>query len=89
MYFIPLFLDSYCSTRDDLNFKTSSSMSLFFCIISFVIFSILLLGDKIYRHQKFSLIIIAICIILSNTIILAGGDNSNIWLNILLLYHLN
>ncbi len=27
IYLFPLFLDSYCSSRDDLNFKTSSSMS--------------------------------------------------------------
>ena len=32
IYFIPLFLYSYCSTRDDLNFKTSSSISLFFVL---------------------------------------------------------
>ena len=85
IYLIPLFLDSYCSTRDDLNFKTSSSMSLFFCIISYVCFSRKLLGDKIYRHQVFSLIIIGVCIILSNILIIAGGDNPNIWWNILLM----
>jgi len=86
IYLIPLFLDSYCSTRDDLNFKTSSSMSLFFCIISYVCFSRKLLGDKIYRHQVFSLIIIGVCIILSNILIIAGGDNPNIWWNILFLF---
>ena len=78
IYLIPLFLDSYCSTRDDLNFKTSSSMSLFFCIISYVGFSWKLLGDKIYRYQVFSLIIIGVCIILNNMLIIADGDNPNI-----------
>ena len=86
IYLIPLFLDSYCSTRDDLNFKTSSSMSLFFCIISYVIFSRLLLGDKIYRHQIFSLIIIFVSIVINNVLIITGGDNSNFLLNILLLF---
>ncbi len=89
IYLIPLFLDSYCSTRDDLNFKTSSSMSLFFCIISYVGFSWLLLNNKIYRHQAFSLIIIGICIILSNMLIIADGDNSNIWWNILFLFFID
>ena len=86
IYFIPLFLDSYCSTRDGLNFKTSSSMSLFFCIISYVFFSRKLLGDKIYRHQIFSLIIIAVCIIFNNILIFAGEDYPNIWLNILFIF---
>ena len=86
IYLIPLFLDSYCSTRDDLNFKTSSTMSLMFCVISYVFFSWLFLGDKIYRHQIFSLVIIAISIIFSNILIIAGGDNSNIWLNILFIF---
>jgi hypothetical protein len=85
IYLIPLFLDSYCSTRDDLNFKTSSSMSLFFCIISYVGLSQLLLPVKFYRHQKFSLIVIGICIILSNILIIFDGSDSNILLNILIL----
>ena len=89
IYLIPLFLDSYCSTRDDLNFKTSSSMSLFFCIISYVGFSWKLLGDKIYRHQVFSLIIIGVCIILNNMLIIADGDNPNIWWNILFLFFID
>ena len=89
IYLIPLFLDSYCSTRDDLDFKTSSSMSLFFCIISYVGFSWKLLGDKIYRHQVFSLIIIGVCIILNNMLIIADGDNPNIWWNILFLFFID
>ena len=61
-------------------------MSLFFCIISYVIFSRLLLGDKIYRHQIFSLIIIFVSIVINNVLIITGGDNSNFLLNILLLF---
>ena len=34
IYLIPMFLDSYCSSDKSINFNTSSSISLFFCIIS-------------------------------------------------------
>ena len=64
-------------------------MSLFFCIISYVGFSWKLLGDKIYRHQVFSLIIIGVCIILNNMLIIADGDNPNIWWNILFLFFID
>ena len=33
IYLIPMFLDSYCSSDKSINFNTSSSISLFFCII--------------------------------------------------------
>ena len=85
IYLFPLFLDSYCSTRDDLNFKTSSSISSLFCIISYVIFS-LKLPDKFDRHQKFSLIIIAICFLFNSILQIFDGSNSNILLNILILF---
>ena len=85
IYLFPLFLDSYCSTRDDLNFKTSSSISSLFCIISYVIFS-LKLPDKFGRHQKFSLIIIAICFLFNSILQIFDGSNSNILLNILILF---
>ena len=62
IYMIPMFLDSYVSLNEDLSFGTSSSLSLFFCIFSTIIFSRLILGNKIYYHQIFSSIII-ICFI--------------------------
>ena len=44
IYLIPMLLDAY----NPYTFKTSSSVSLFFCIISYVIFGKLILGMKIY-----------------------------------------
>ena len=86
IYLIPMFLDSYCSSNKDINFKTSSSVSLFFCIISYVILSRIILGHKVYRHQIFALIIIITCNILSIILILVGEeDNSNMVLNFLLM----
>ena len=86
IYLIPMFLDSYCSSNKNINFKTSSSISLFFCIISYVLFSRILLGHKIYRHQIFSLIIIITCNVVSIVIILIGEkDNSHIAINCLLM----
>ena len=61
-------------------------MSLFFCIFSYVGLSQLLLPVKFYRHQKFSLIVIGIFIILSNILIIFDRKNSNILLNILILF---
>ena len=86
IYLIPMFLDSYCSSNKDISFKTSSSMSLFFCIISYVVLSRIILGDKIYRHQVFSLTIIIVCNVISIILILIWEDNTNIWINILLMF---
>jgi len=85
IYLIPMFLDSYCSSNEDISFKTSSSMSLFFCIISYVVLSRIILGDKIYRHQVFSLIIIIVCNVISIILILIWEDNSNLWVNMILM----
>ena len=62
IYFIPMYLDSYLSS--DNNFGTSSSLSLFFFICFVVIFTRIILGNKIYSHQIFSLIIILISILI-------------------------
>ena len=86
IYLIPMFLDSYCSSNEDISFKTSSSMSLFFCIISYVVLSRIILGDKIYRHQVFSLIIIIVCNVISIILILIWEDNSNLWVNMILMF---
>ena len=75
IYLIPMFLDSYCSSNQNINFKTSSSVSVFFCIISYVLLSRLILGHKIYRHQIFSLTIIIVCNIISIILILTGEKN--------------
>ena len=57
-----MYLDSYLSS--DNNFGTSSSLSLFFFICFVVIFTRIILGNKIYSHQIFSLIIILISILI-------------------------
>jgi len=75
IYLIPMFLDSYCSSNQNINFKTSSSVSVFFCIISYVLLSRIILGHKIYRHQIFSLTIIIVCNIISIILILTGEKN--------------
>ena len=62
IYFIPMYLDSYLSS--DNNFGTSSSLSLFFFICFVVFFTRIILGNKIYSHQIFSLIIILISILI-------------------------
>ena len=86
IYLIPMFLDSYCSSNKNINFKTSSSVSLFFCIIAYVTLSRIILGHKVYRHQIFSLIIIITCNIVSIILILIGeDDNSNMAVNFVLM----
>ena len=88
IYLIPMFLDSYCSSNQNINFKTSSSVSVFFCIISYVLLSRLILGHKIYRHQIFSLTIIIVCNIISIILILTGETNnvnSNMAINFVLM----
>ena len=86
IYLIPMFLDSYCSSNPDIRFKTSSSISLLFCLISYVILSRLILGLKIYRHQIFSLIIIIVCNVITIILTLIGEDNSNIVVNMVLMF---
>ena len=88
IYLIPMFLDSYCSSNQNINFKTSSSVSVFFCIISYVLLSRLILGHKIYRHQIFSLTIIIVCNIISIILILTGEKNkvnSNMAINFVIM----
>ena len=86
IYLIPMFLDSYCSASESINFKTSSSISLFFCIISFVILSRIILGTKIDKHRLFSIIIIIVCNILIIILILIGENNENLAINMLLMF---
>ena len=86
IYLIPMFLDSYCSASESINFKTSSSISLFFCIISFVILSRIILGTKIDKHRLFSIIIIIVCNILIIILELIGENNENLAINMLLMF---
>ena len=67
---IPLFLDSYTTSNDEINFKTGSSISVLFCFVSYVVLSRIILGQQIHRHQIVSTIIIIICTILSIILIL-------------------
>ena len=85
IYLIPMFLDSYCSSNKDINFKTNSSISLFFCIISYVVFSRIILGQKIYIHQIISLAIIIFCNLSTIILILIEQNNENLGINILLI----
>ena len=62
IYLVPMLLDAF----NTYEFKTSSPVSLFIAIISYVIFSRIILGMKIYSHQIFALIIILV----SNIIII-------------------
>ena len=70
IYLIPLFLDSYTTNSNEISFKTGSSISVLFCIISYVVLSRIILGFKIHRHQIVSTIIIIICTILNIILIL-------------------
>ena len=85
IYLVPMFLDSFCSANKSFSFKTSSSISLFFCIIGYVIFSRVILGDKIYKHQILSLIIIITCNIVSIILFLLKEKNIDLLYNILLM----
>ena len=86
IYLIPMFIDSYTAIDNELNFGTSSSISLFFDIIFYIGLSRVLLGDKIYSHQIFSSIII-ICSIIIVIILYLIKDNltKNIFLNLFLI----
>ena len=83
IYLIPMFLDSYCSSNKNMNFKTSSSISLFFSIIFYIPLSRFILGHKIHRHQILSVSIIIVCNIISIILILYGeNDYSNMAINL-------
>ena len=84
IYLIPMFLDSYCSSSEKMNFKTSSSISLFFSIISYILLSRFILGHKIHRHQILSVCIIITCNIISISLIITGENKNytNIAINI-------
>ena len=83
IYFIPMFLDSYSIINNSSNnFTTSSSVSLFFSIISYVLLSRIILGDKIYKHQIFSLIIILVANIIIIILVLADETNDGIYINL-------
>lgn len=74
MYLIPMFLDSYSTSSEEISIETGSPVSLFFCIIAYVGLSRIILGDKIYRHQIVALTIIIICTLLIIILMLIGKD---------------
>jgi len=84
IYLIPMFLDAY-SIHNSYSFKTSSAVSLFFTIISYVILCRLILGLKVYMHQILSLIIILISNIVIITLVLVDEDNSNFVISLILI----
>ena len=84
IYLIPMFLDAY-SIHNSYSFKTSSAVSLFFTIISYVILCRLILGLKVYMHQILSLIIILISNIVIITLVLVDEDNSNFGISLVLI----
>ena len=79
IYLIPMLLDAF----NPYAFKTSSSVSLFFSIISYVIFGRLILGMKIYTHQIFALIIILVGNIIIVLLVLIGKETQNFILSLL------
>ena len=79
IYLIPMLLDAF----NPYAFKTSSSVSLFFSIISYVIFGRLLLGMKIYTHQIFALIIILVGNIIIVLLVFIGKETQNFILSLL------
>ena len=86
IYLIPMFLDSYTALDNELNFGTSSSFSLFFCIIFYIGLSRLIIGEKINSHQIFSSIIIIVSTIIIVVLFLIKDNISNmIFLNIILI----
>ena len=78
IYLIPMVLDAY----NQYDFKTSSPVSLFFSIISYVILGRLILGMKIYSHQYFALIIILISNIAIILLVFIGRKNEHIILSL-------
>ena len=86
VYLSPMFLDSYTASDNNLNFGTSSSVSLFFYIFFYIFLSFLILGEKIYFHQIISSIIIVISIFVVVILFLIKDENTdNIFLNILII----
>lgn len=82
IYLIPMVLDAF----NPYTFKTSSSVSLFFSILSYVIFGRLILGMKIYSHQIFSLIIILVSNVTIVLLIFIGRKNENIALSLIFIF---
>ena len=82
IYLIPMFLDSYSILNESFSITTSSPVSLFICIISYVLLSRIILGNKISGHQIFSLIIILVPNIIMIVFDLFDKDKSNLFINL-------
>ena len=81
IYLIPTLLDAF----NTYEFKTSSPVSLFICIISYVLFSRIIIGMKIYSHQIFALIIILISNIAIILFVLIGRFKEEMFLNLVII----
>ena len=82
IYLIPMHLNAF----NPYSFKMGSSASLLFAIISYVLFSKVILGMKIYSHQIFSLIIILVSNIITILLELVGNGGENIFLSLLFIF---
>ena len=82
IYLIPMHLNAF----NPYSFKMGSSASLLFAIISYVLFSKVILGMKIYSHQIFSLIIILVSNIITILLELVGNGGEKIFLSLLFIF---
>jgi len=82
IYLIPVLLDAF----NQYDVKTSSSVSLLFTIISYVILGRLILGMKIYLHQIFSSIINLISCIAIILLVFIGEKHENLFLSLLFIF---
>ena len=82
IYLIPMMLDAF----NPYPFKTSSSISLFFTIISYTILGRIILRKKIYSHQIFALIIILSSNITIILLIFIGKKVENVAISLLIIF---
>ena len=82
IYLIPMYFNSF----NPYSFKMGSSASLLFAIISYVLFSKIILGMKIYSHQILSLIVILVSNIITILLELIGNNSENIFLSLLFIF---
>jgi hypothetical protein len=82
IYLIPMMLDAF----NPYPFKTSSSISLFFTIISYTILGRIILRTKIYSHQIFALIIILSSNITIILLIFIGKKVENVAISLLIIF---
>ena len=82
IYLIPMMLDAF----NPYPFKTSSSISLFFTIISYTILGRIILKTKIFWHQVFALIIILASNITIILLIFIGKKVENVAISLAIIF---